>query len=305
MRQHVQHIIDVKCRVAGFFKLVATDPQGKERVLADWFPNLITNGGLDQIGTTASWLTGCSVGSGNTAPANGDTHLATLVGSSSNIVGSISTVHASSPYYGSVVNTYFFAPGVATGVLAEIGIGLSPTALFSRALILDGGGNPTTVTVSAGEALTAFYEFRNYPPLADVTGSVTISGVNYNYTVRAANAGAGNWAPTLLGDIDGPAGLIAYSGVIGALTAAPAGTNALESSGVDVAYTPGSLRVDRNSVFNGPTANFGGIQALLYTCGQVHGAMGSFQVGFNNPLPKDVTHSLTLTVRKSWARGPV
>lgn len=298
--------IDIKCRVAGFFKLVATDMRtGRTRLLADWFPNLITNGGLDQIGTAATWLSGCSVGSGNTAPVNGDTHLATLVASSTNIVGSTSSILAVSPYYGSRFNTYFFASGVASGVLAEIGIGLSPTALFSRALIKDGSGNPTTVTVGPGEALTAFYEFRNYPPLADTTGTVVISSVSYNYTVRAANAGAGNWAPAQLGDIDGPSGLIAYAGAIGALTGVPSGSNALETSGVDVAYTPASLHIDRNSVLAGPTANFGGINALLYTCGQVNNSMGEFQVGFNNPLPKDVTHSLTLTVRKSWTRGPV
>lgn len=301
-----QQSIDIRCAVAGFFKLVATDVRtGKSRVLADWFPNLITNGGLDQIGTTATWLTGCSVGSGNTAPVNANTHLQTLIASSTNIVGSTASILGVSPYYGSRINTYFFAAGVAAGVLAEIGIGLSPTALFSRALIKDGSGNPTTVTVGVGEALTAFYEFRVYPPLADVTGTVVISSVSYNYTVRAANAGAGRWAPAQLGDIDGPIGMIAYSGAIGPITGTPAGTNAVEDSGVDVAYTPGSLRVDRNSVFSGPNANFGGINALLYTCGQVNNAMGDFQVGFNIPIPKDVTHAITLSVRKSWTRGPV
>lgn len=301
----MRNAIDFKCRIGGFFKLVATDAQGRERVLADWFPNLITNGGLDQIGTTSTWLTGCSVGSGNTAPANGNTALAALVASSTNIVGSVGSVLATSPYYGSRINTYLFGPGVATGTLAEIGVGLSPTALFSRALILDSFGSPTTVTVGAGESLTAFYEFRNYPPLSDVTGTVTINAVNYNYTLRAANAGAGNWAPSQLGDIDGPILATAYLGAIAALTSAPSGTNAPEFSGADVAYTPGNLHVDRNSVWNGATGNIGGFNSLLFTCGQVNGAMGSMQVGFNIPIPKDNTHAVTLTMRKSWVRGPV
>lgn len=299
------HNIAVRCRVSGRFKLVATDESGKERLLADWFSNLITNGGLDQIGTTATWLTGCSVGSGNTAPANTDTQLAALVGTSTDIIGSTSSILTVSPYYGSRINTYFFPAGAATGTLAEIGIGLSPTALFSRALIKDGSGNPTTVTVSAGESLTAFYEFRHYPPLTDTTGTITITGVNYNYTVRAANAGAGNWAPAQLGDIDGPILLTACAGAITALTAQPSGTSAAESSGNDIAYTPASLHVDRSSVFGGGIANFGGINSLFYTCGQVNGAMGSFQVGFNIPVPKDATHAVAITVRKSWVRGPV
>lgn len=298
--------ISVRCGVAGFFKLVATDVQtGRERLLADWFPNLVTNGGLEQIGTTANYLTGCSVGSGNTAPANANTALVALIATSTNIVGSAGSVQSASPYYGSRINTYFFAAGAAAGVLAEIGVGLSATALFSRALILDNMGNPTTVTVGVGESLTAFYELRLYPPLADVTGTVVISSVSYNYTVRAANAGAGNWAPAQLGDVGGPSGMVAYSGAIGALTGSPAGTAAVEDSGADVAYVPASHQVDRNSVFSGPSANFGGINALLFLCGQTNDSFGAFQVGFNNPIPKDSSHSLTLTVRQSWARGPV
>jgi hypothetical protein len=298
--------IDVKLRVAGFFKLVATAADGTtERVLADWFENLITNGGLDQIGTTATWLSGCSVGSGNTAPANTDTQLAALIASSTDIIGSTSSVLGVSPYYGSRINTYFYPVGVATGVLAEVGVGLSPTALFSRALIKDGNGNPTTVAVTAGESLTVFYEFRIYPPLADTTGSVTLGGVSYNYTVRAANAGAGNWAPAQLGDIAGGAQITAFHGAIGALTSAPTGTSAVEDSGSDVAYTPGSLHIDRSSVWGGASANFSGISSLLCTCGQTNGAMGQIQVGLNNPIPKDSTHALTLTVRQSWVRGPV
>jgi hypothetical protein len=300
------HKIVIPCRAAGFFKMVATDVRtGRRRVLADWFPNLITNGGLDQIGTTASWLTGCSVGSSSTPPTNTDTHLGALVASTTDIVGTTSSIQVASPYYGSRVNTYFFAPGVATGTLAEVGVGLSPTALFSHALILNGMGAPTTITVSAGEALTVFYEFRVYPPLTDATGSVTIGGVSYNWTARAANCGAGNWAPPSLGDIAGPALMTAFSGAIGALTAEPSGTSAPEDSGNLVAYTPGSLSNGRTSVLAGPTANFGGISSLLYTCGAANGQMGSFQVGFNNPIPKTNSQALTLSATQSWARGPV
>lgn len=294
-----------KIKVRGFFKLIATDANGKERLLADWFPNLITNGGLDQLGGAATWLTGCSVGSGNTAPADTDTQLSSIVASSSNIIGTASSVLAVSPYYGSRINTYFFAAGAATGVLAELGLGLSPTALFSRALILNSMGAPTTVTVAGGESLTVFYEFRNYPPLTDTTGTVVIGGLSYNYIARAANVGGSNWAPSKLGDIGGGALTTAFAGAIAAITGGPTGTNQAEDSGADVAYTPGSLHVDRNSVWGGASANFGGINSLLFLAGQINASLGQFQVGFNTPIPKDNTHSLTLTVRQFWARGPV
>lgn len=298
--------ISIKCGVGGFFKLEATNVRtGKKRLLADWFPNLITNGGLDQIGNSANWLTGCYVGSGNTAPSFTDTQLAAIVASTTDIVGSTASVNASSPYYGSRINTYFYAAGVATGTLAEIGVGAIATALFSRALILDGVGNPTTVTVLADEALTAFYEFRNYPPLTDVTGSVTISGTSYTFTARAANAGTSVWEPAQNGDEDGPSEMTIFAGAIGALTAGPAGASAAESSGADPAYTPGQLLNQRTSVFGGAIGNFGGIESMLFTCGQVNGSLGQIQVGLSAAIPKDSTHSVTLTVQKSWARGPV
>jgi hypothetical protein len=290
--------------VAGFFKLEATDVRtGERRVLADWFPNLITNGGLNQIGSTANWLTGCSVGSGTTAPADTDTELTALIATSTDIVGTTSSVLDVSPFYGSVINTYFFPAGAATGTLAELGVGLSPTALFSHALILDSGGSPTTVTVTNNESLTVFYEFRHLPPLTDVMGSLDISGITYDYTVRAANVGAGNWAPSKLGDIGGPVLVTAFEGDIAAITSAPSGTSAVEDSGADPGYTTGSFANNRSSVFGAASANFGGINSILVICGQTNTAMGQFQVGFSPAIPKDDTQSLTLTVQQSWARG--
>lgn len=296
--------IRVRCQVRGFFKLVATDRAGNERLLADWFPNLITNGGLDQFGSTSNWLSGCYVGSGNTAPAHADTQLAALIGSTTTITGTSASVQASSPYYGSRVNTYLFGAGVATGTLAEIGVGASAVALFSRALILDGMGSPTTVTVLAGESLTAFYEFRNYPPLTDVTGNITIGGISTAYTMRAANAGTAAWEPSSLGDQDGPALLTAFTGAIAAITAQPTGTSAQESAGADPAYTPGQLFNTRNSVFAAAVANFS-IESFLIACGQTNESLGQFQVGLVPPVVKDNTHSLSVSVTKAWARGPV
>lgn len=296
--------ISIPFFVGGYFKIEARDERtGRTRILADWFPNLITNGGLNQIGSTSNWLSGCSVGSGNTAPADTDTHLAALISTSTNIIGTSSSVLNVSPFYGSVINTYFFPAGAATGTLAELGVGFSPTALFSRALILNSNGSPTTITVSSNESLTVFYEFRHLPPLTDVTGSVNISGIVYDYTLRAANAGAGNWAPSTLGDIGGAVLVTAFAGDIAALTSAPSGTSAVEDSGVDPGYTLGSFANNRSSVFGSASANFGGIGSLLVLCGQTNETMGQFQVGFSPVLPKTDSQSLTLIVQQSWARG--
>jgi hypothetical protein len=118
-----------KSTLQGFYKLEAVKLDGTRRVLTDWFPNLITNGGLDRIGVSSTYLDYCHVGSGNTAPANTDTGLATPVAST---ITSTSTtgIQGSSPYYTWQTIVYTFGLGVAAGNLAEVGVGWSASNGF-------------------------------------------------------------------------------------------------------------------------------------------------------------------------------
>ncbi|WP_251258216.1 hypothetical protein, partial [Enterobacter hormaechei] len=143
------------------------------------------NAGLDLLGTTDDTYvyTFCRVGSGNTAPAVTDTVLVSQVASSSTQQAINNGVDRSGAFYAWVRRTTRFTTGTAAGTLAEVGV--SPTTsgpLFSRALILDSGGNPTTITVLPDETLDVTYELRLYPTLTDATGTVDIAGVTYNWT---------------------------------------------------------------------------------------------------------------------------
>jgi hypothetical protein len=65
--------LKIRSKVAGYYKLEAVklDKAGNEvsrRVVADWFPNLITNQGLNRMGANADYLSNCQVGSGSDAP---------------------------------------------------------------------------------------------------------------------------------------------------------------------------------------------------------------------------------------------
>jgi len=116
-------MITMHTKLCGFYKFEATNIKtGKKRLLADWFPNLITNIGLDRIGTSDDWLNYCQVGSGSSAPSFGDTGLDSYVGTNSTSVGSTYGVSGSSPYYRWYKKIYRFNPGHATGNIAEIGI---------------------------------------------------------------------------------------------------------------------------------------------------------------------------------------
>lgn len=139
-------ILELHTEVEGWFKFEAISEDGTRRVLADWFPNLITDQGLNQMGTLATWLNACQVGSGSTVPAVSDTQLVTRVAGTTTIQSTVQGIQSTPPYYASRTRTYRFAAGVATGTLSEVGVGTTATVgnLYSRALILDGAGNPTT-----------------------------------------------------------------------------------------------------------------------------------------------------------------
>lgn len=299
--------ISIAHKLRGWFKLEAVREDGSRRLLADWFPNLIVNNGLDLIGTANGWLGDCFVGSGNAAPANTDTSLQTLVGSTSTITVNTQGNSGSSPWFGTTTNTYRFAAGVATGNLAEIGVGVGPTNIFSRALILDGGGSPTTITVLSSEALDATYQLQNNSPTTDVTGNVTIAAVNYAYTIRAAVANqTSNWAVNGGGDQGGLRNTCpVFNGAIGAVTGSPAGATAAATSIANSAYSSGNHFIDALVTYGLTAGNVsGGISAVQAFLGVNSASMGSIQVGFSPSIPKDASHVMTLGLRHTWARFP-
>jgi hypothetical protein len=305
--------INTAGRVAGFFKLEAfrQDADGHEipgsrRVAADWFPNLITDAGLEAMGTSSTGvLTAyCRVGSGTAAPAFTDTALAAHVAASNTTQASTTTAQASPPYYGSLTLTKRFAAGVAAGNLSEVGMASAATTgtLYSRARILDGLGAPTTITVLADEVLDVTYELRNYPPLGDSAWSATIGGVNYSGVVRAASVTSVYWAGSSYAAGHWASGgntVTAYNGAINAaITGAPAGTSSARL-GANATYAAMSKVRDFSATWGLNDGNLaGGITAfLLFT------AHGYYQVSVSPAIPKDATKTLTMTFRCGpWGR---
>lgn len=292
--------------LAGKVKLVAVNAEtGEERLLADWFDNLITDGGLNRLGVGETG-TYCLVGSGSTPPTNGDTALSTFITSTSNY--DLTTGAASSsPYYGWERYKYRFAQGAAAGNISEIGIGWAATNanLFARTLVKDSGGNPTTVTILASEYLDVFHEVRIYAPANDLTSQVTIAGVVHDVIVRPSYVTAGDpgrWRPfrTQAVSIGAYINNYTYSGTIGAQTVGPSGsTGPLSVS--NSTYVANSLKRTAVLSANLDSSNFGGgIRSLEF--GTV--GMGSWQIQFTPTIAKDNTKTLSLTVEVSWARRP-
>lgn len=302
-------MIELSTEVCGFYKIEATSRTGVRRTLADWFPNLITDNGLNLLGTSATWLTWCQVGSGSASPAFGDTTLASRVAGTNTRSLDTSGSQSSAPYYTWRRVTYRFAEGVAAGNLAEVGVGPATSGnLFSRALILDPGGTPTTISVAADESLDVTYEFRYYPPVADHEFSLTIAGVTHAVVSRASGV-TGNdivtgWNIALNGTDAALAvnagSVTAFSGSIGEITGSPSGTGSNRSTIVNATYSAGSHHRDGTAVWALTAGNHvGGIGAI-----RVRHGIGTYQLGFTPNIMKNNTQVLSMTFRHSWARRP-
>lgn len=294
--------------VCGFYKLVASrvvDGERVERLVADWFPNLITNGGLDMMGSNSGWYTHCHVGSYNTTPQFTDSGLGYFIAYAV-VSASAHGTNSGSPWYHWQRRTYRFAKGVATGNLSEVGVGQTSTTgnLFSRALILDSGGDPTTITILADETLDVIYEWRLYPKETDTTGTVVFTGNiggSYDYTLRSARLGvaqtSGYWN-MLVSYSNVSGGASCYNGVIGAITGIPTGTGGIAPSIVANTYVNGSYERSYTISFTLAQGNIsGGIRSVMFCAGQI-----VQQIQFDPAIPKTADNILSFVIKISWGR---
>jgi hypothetical protein len=296
--------------ISGQYNLVVSR-NGQQVSETGWFDNLILDAGLDKIGNAATGVINyAQVGTGTTAPANTQTSLSSyLASTSSSISGASSYTNEGSPNY-RTTHTFSlaFAQGAVVGNISEVGVGWQSASggLFSRALIVDGGGSPTTITLTSIDQLTVFYRLRIAPPITDGTGSVTLGGTSYSYTMRACVVGSflartGIFNTTA---ISNTYDLVAYPATttsLGAITSQPAGST-VPGTPSATAYTNGNYYRDYTLSFSTTQGNTaGGIGALRFGFGQFGDT--NFQCLFPTPIPKDNTKVLTLNIRLSWARG--
>lgn len=301
--------MEIKCNLSGFFRFEAVNAEtGEKRLLADWQPNLITENGLEQIGTSGV-ITRVQVGSGQTTPNVNDTQLAAFIAETSTTNGStISNPSSSAPFYSFTRRTFRFGLGAAQGNLSEVGIRGTSANLFSRSLIKDANGNPTTITVLSNEFLDVTYELRIYAPTVDVTSQFTIGSDVYDCIVRAAHCGNATfwstslhtWGANAISDSgSGAQGCMVYNGNIGSITQGPSGTSA-SCTNTQKTYSANSRYIEVDADLALTSGNLaGGISSFLFSSN-----IGCYQAQFTPAIPKDNTRSLKLTVRFHWARQP-
>lgn len=290
----------------GIFNLKFTNVKtGQIRELE--FTNLILNSGLDRLGVGTP-VNGCVLGSASSTPVVTDTSITSILGSSTTLqaqgVGTANT--STTPYWCSYYWTYRFIEGVATGNISQVAMAYASvgagTALFSLALVKDSGGTPITITKLADEVLDVTYTLQLFCPSADVTGTISISGVNYDYIARPASAAS--WIANV--NFSGFALSTARTGTLGTQLTSPSGVVLGSGTTTASAYTTGNYYRDVAYFWdlnNGNDAS--GIRSINI------GAGGSAEIRWQiqyskssdgTTIPKDATKRLTLNVRFSWGR---
>lgn len=197
--------IESKYSAKGRFKARVIGSSGRVKSESEWSDNVVTNLGIRMLlgGATRAYSDiavsiRCSCGSGNSAPSVNDTVIQSFIAGSNNITSSSTTFNTSTaPFYAKHEWKFLFDIGDAEGNVSELCIvndDTEPTSsspVFSRALVRDSAGNPTTITVLEDEYLEVTYELYIYPPAGELTGSFTqvIDGSPqvFTYSIKPSN----------------------------------------------------------------------------------------------------------------------
>lgn len=279
-----------------------------------WFENMILDSGLDDMGTQNGPLRArCHVGTGTSTPVAGqvalDSRIASVIHTNYFSGNGYPAVNVGAPTYASEHTTsYTFGIGAVVGNITEVGVSADQyttgARLFSRSLFKDGGGNPIAVTVTATDQLVVYHKVIFTPVSSDYTGTVSISGTPYGYTIRRYNIAvvAGVSAHQSTVDAVIPNALTAFGGTVSlnpiTSTSGLTGTNlGTGANSTLAAYIPGTFTRGVAFVFPPPIANHvGGVMGFHL------GSVIHSQIVLDAPIMKTNLQQLTLNFQMSWGR---
>lgn len=285
------------------------------------FPNLLCNAGLDGL----RGFNRCYVGTGTAVPSVTDTSLQNPIAvtyfspTGGEFIAGGAAYFPVAPDYLYCESVVFprFNAGVAAGNITEIGMGynsdisaLTPQYMWSRALILDGAGNPIALTILPGEILDVTYTVRLYVDPADRVYNINITGSGtHNVTQRPRNITTWGCLAPVNGHSTSTGILIIESGPastnLSAITNSPAGTSNANVSRILAPYVSGSYSSSITQTI--PTTHGNHAGGIGFLTGydpfsRVAFFHNSQQLKITPPIPKDSTKTLTISSSVNWAR---
>lgn len=271
-----------------------------------WFDNLILDSGLDEIGvqvanTIPRHTEYIVVGSGSTAPAVGDLQLESEVARTAAATSSPSVSIDTVDRFATLQRSASFLSGSAAGNLSEVGASRYSSAgagnLFSRSLIKDSEGSPTTITVASDEDLVVDYRYRIKQPTGGFAGSVPDSSLTYTGDIVGANGtswwGGTNEKWTVTSTYTT---FIAETALRGITDSPDSGASNRVASITYDSYVGGSFQMGIELFWDTDSAN--NANQLLF----ISNNMCTFQVLFSDPITKTNVDTLRVGYTLSWGR---
>lgn len=318
--------------LSGSFPVIEVlSPDGKVKRRIDGPKNLITDIGLERLGSVGnsqSLYPFCRVGSGNSEPDPDNRQLDNQLGSAgAGNATAVQGVNLAGGYAWARI-TWTFGVGAVVGNVSEIGTGWAATGdtLFSRALVRDVNGNPTSISILSDEQLRVTWEHHRYWQQSPNTGTISNEGnkggdyiwqasprqVQDWLIVQVAGSGGGqiisngSLSPNSSMGTSQAAFTVALSGVsalgdinsplTGGVVATPAGScSASKPSPTSLRWTF-SFNVSQGN-------NAAGINGFHFACGGST-ALSSFQFKalIDPPLMKTSDDFLRVSLDLSWGR---
>lgn len=185
---------NIKIGCSGHFKnLEVLDSKGNVKRSIRGPNNLITDIGLNRLNAPndGDVYSFCRVGTGNSIPLPTNTNLDNQVASAGVALATYSQgVNIAEGYMWCRI-VWTFELGAVVANVSELATGWSASGntIFSRALVLDPEGNPTSITVLEDEQLRVTWEHRRYWQVSPSTGTIANEGNkggSYNWEIRPA-----------------------------------------------------------------------------------------------------------------------
>ena len=321
--------ITIETGLTARFRARKYGANGELNLDTGWFNNHILDNGLSYVCrkySSGTAIAGVVIGTGNSAPSDSDLALDSYLAKSSTAQGAAS--YSKNPDDRSVtsVRTFRFGPGVGTGNISEMGMGLadsganlgSSSELYSRALIRDSGGNPITITKLADETLDVSWEHTIFAPPNDIIGTFiqNIDGVDVDtsYVLRPGNTYQGiegvtydpKFAPTIGSGSQTNDGqtLVGRLGIGAVFESLPSTGSTTTAQGVGSfaflgSYSEGQFYRDMRLQLGLTNGNFSGgsFNAIKFLVGNYVWAMS-----LSPAIPKTASKLYTLDMRFSVAR---
>ncbi len=294
--------------ISGTYELKVLRADGTTRVHIPEFKNLIVDQGMDKIGANSAFMSSAFAGSGSTAPVVGNTTMQSLLGQTTTVSRDQAESTYSTPRYMVEKRVYSFAIGAVVGNVAEVGVGWNTGTplVFSRALVVDGGGTPTTITVLVTEQLVLTYRLYVKIPDAPITFTYVDGATTYTINAQcqfvAANNGFTNFPSGIFGSAGYPGNAgIKETDVLPAINADFVGGPFNSPDYTPPAYVNGSFKQTFPAVFSaaGGVYPTGVGSAIFYT----RDGFGRWAMNFSPKLPKIAGQTMQLTFELTWARG--